>query len=94
MFRFDLPSIKTGMLAAALGAGFLGGCSGRDADSAERVAEINAAADRAEKAAERAEAALAKLQNAKPPVAQYEPEAEDPNPQDAAAAEEPPVSEL
>lgn len=93
MFRSDLPLIKTGILAVALGAGLLSGCSGRDADSAERVAEINAAADRAEKAADRAEAAVAKLQNAKPPVPQYEPEAEDPNPHDA-PPEEPPVSEF
>lgn len=94
MFRLDPPLIKTGLLAAALGAGLLGGCSGRDADSAERVAEINAAAARAEKAAERAEAAVAKLQNAKSPVPQYEPEAEDPNPQEAPPAEEQPVNEL
>ena len=81
MPRLNPPLIKTAMLAAVLAAGLLGGCSGRDANSEERVAEINAAAARAEKAAERAEAAVAKLQGAKAPIPQYEPAAEDPSPE-------------
>lgn len=90
----NLSLTKAGLLVAALSVGLLGGCSGRDADSAERVAEINAATERAEKAAERAEAAVAKLQNARAPVPQYEPAAEDPSPQDAPPPDEQPPTEL
>jgi hypothetical protein len=58
---------KTGPLVAAVALGataLLGGCSGRDVAGAEKLAAINAAADRAEKAAVRAEAAATKIEKA------------------------------
>ncbi len=87
----DLPLAKTGLLALILGAGLLAGCSGRDTDSAERLAEINAAAARAEKAAERAEAAVAKLEKASPARIEYEPQAEEPKPDDPTPPEDQPA---
>ena len=82
------------MLAVAVAAGLLTGCDGRDAESAERIAEMNAAAVRAEKAAERAEAAVAKLQNAATANPHYEPEAAEPSPSDPSPPEDQPINEL
>ena len=82
---------KTGLLM--LGICLLSGCSGRDPDSAEHLAEINAAAARAEKAAERAEAAVAKLQQAGAPVPEIEPEVEEPSPEDVPVQEDQPVNQ-
>lgn len=87
----DFPFAKTGLLALFLGASLIAGCSGRDADSAERLAEINAAAARAEKAAERAEAALAKIEKVSPARTEYEPQAEDPKPDDPTPPEDQPA---
>ncbi len=76
---------KTGPLAAALAAALLAGCSGRDEDSAERLAEINAAAARAEQAAQRAEAAVAKLEKSdQGPVEEVEPNVDEPSDDGAA----------
>ncbi|MFN3517176.1 MAG: hypothetical protein ACK4YM_08465 [Novosphingobium sp.] len=56
----------------------LAGCSGRDPAPAENIAEIEAAAQRAEKAAERAEAAARRASNAPAaPVVEVEPEVVD-----------------
>lgn len=85
---------KAGLLATSLGASLLAGCSGRDEDSAERIAEINAAAARAENAAKRAESAVAKMHKAAAPIPEIEPEPEEPSPEDAPPADEPPPSEL
>lgn len=86
---------KTGPLAVALAATLLAGCSGRDADSAERLAEINAAADRAEQAALRAEAAVAKLEKFKQgPVEVVEPTVDEPSGDFAAAPDEAAPPEL
>lgn len=87
---------KTGPMAAvaALAAvALLGGCSGRDSAGAEKLAAMNAAADRAEKAAVRAETAAAKIDKAAQPTvieADVEPteDAEDA----AVAAENEPLS--
>lgn len=94
MLRLNLPFPRTGMLAVAVAAGLLTGCAGRDAESAERIAEMNAAAVRAEKAAERAEAAVAKLQNAATANPHYEPEAAEPSPLDPSPPEDQPINEL
>lgn len=57
MIRSTLHIPRHAIAAALLLGTALGGCSGSDAKQAERLAEINAAALRAEKAADRAEAA-------------------------------------
>lgn len=79
--------IKSGCVVVL--AALLAGCSGRDADSAERLAEINAAALRAEKAADRAEAAAKKIEQAgQPMVVDADPDAtEDATDADEAAIE-------
>jgi len=70
------PSAGAGLAAVALAAAVLGGCSGRDASGAEKIAEINAAADRAEKAATRAEEAAAKIEKLnQPTVIEVDPDA-------------------
>lgn len=89
------PVTKAGRLAAALLLGsalMLGGC-GRDTDGAEKLAEINAATLRAEKAAERAEAAAAKVEKAgQPQVIEADPEATEDAEDAAIAAENEPLS--
>ena len=52
---------------AAAAALLLGGCSGRDADTAEKLGAVNAAAARAEAAADRAEKAAQMAANAGAP---------------------------
>lgn len=89
----NFPFPKTGLLAGALCACLLGGCSDRNANSAERLAEINAAADRAEKAADRAEAAVAQLQKAGAPIPEIEPEVEEPSPEEAPPPEDQPANQ-
>jgi len=85
----NITLAKTGPLAAALAAALLAGCSGRDTDSAERLAEINAAAARAEQAAERAEAAAAKVEKGgQGPVEEVEPAVEEPGGDEPAAADD------
>lgn len=82
--------------AVALAAtALLGGCSGRDTEGAEKLASINAAADRAEKAAVRAEAAAAKLEKlAEPTVIDADAEAtEDAEDASLAKDDEPPPIE-
>lgn len=70
----------------------LGGCSGRDTASSEQLAEINAAAARAEKAAERAEAAAAKASKAgQATVVDAVPETNDMTEEGAIAAQNEPV---
>lgn len=79
------PMVSSAALIAVL---LLGGCSGRDAAGAEKLAAVNAAADRAEKAAVRAEAAAAKIEKAgQPTVIEADPDATE-DAQDAAVAEE------
>lgn len=92
---------KAAKLAAAVLLGsavMLGGCSGRDTVTAERLAQVTDAAMRAEKAADRAEAAANKVAKADQPiVVEADPdETGDPNdapdtavidPDDQAAAE-------
>ncbi|MBA4160523.1 MAG: hypothetical protein C0515_00215 [Novosphingobium sp.] len=65
----------------------LSACSGRDTDTAEKVAAAQQAATRAEQAAERAEQAAAKLNAGQPTVVDAEPEP-DPEPQDPAAGDQ------
>jgi len=71
--------VRAGPIAASLLLGsalLLGGCSGRDTSAAEKVAQINAAAERAEKAALRAEAAAAKIEKLnQPTVIEADPDA-------------------
>lgn len=71
------------LLGAAMA---LGACSGPDAKEAERIAEMNAAVQRAEKAAERAEAAAKAAGANSAPVFAEEPEPVEPA-ADAAPAE-------
>ncbi len=87
----NFPFTRTGLLAGIVYVCLLGGCSDRNANSAERLAEINAAADRAEKAADRAEAAVAQLQKAGAPIPEIEPEVEEPSPDDAPPPEDQPA---
>lgn len=54
-------SRKPVTIAATTLALLLAGCSGRDADMAEKLARAEAAADRAEEAAKRAEAAVKRM---------------------------------
>ena len=82
----NFPFSRTGLLAGALCACLLGGCSDRDANSAERLAEINAAADRAE-------AAVAQFQKAGAPIPETEPEVEEPSPEEAPPPEEQPTNQ-
>jgi hypothetical protein len=63
------------LLGTAIVVLMLGGCSGRDAEGSEKLAAINAATARAEKAAERAETALAKIEKAT--LAEADPDATD-----------------
>ncbi len=81
------------LAAAALAAlALLGGCSGRDTAGAEKLAGINAAADRAEKAAVRAEIAAAKVEKAnQPTVIEADAEATDDAEDAAVAAENEPL---
>jgi NAD(P)-dependent dehydrogenase (short-subunit alcohol dehydrogenase family) len=86
---------KAGRITAALlgGALLLGGCSGRDAEAAEQLAEMNVVAARAEKAAERAEAALAKIEKAgQPQVVEADPDSTEDAEDAAIAAENEPLS--
>lgn len=72
------PRAGAGLVMLTLAAALLAGCSGRDTDSAEKIAQINAATQRAEKAAERAEAAAAQAaKGAAPTVIEMEPESPD-----------------
>ncbi len=71
---------KAALAASCLGMSLLAGCSGRDTASAERLAEMNAAASRAEAAADRAEKAAAKLSAAPSPAPTFTEDAEDPAP--------------
>ncbi|GEM_PF-1900185 len=64
----------------------LSACSGRDTDTAEKVAAAQQAAKRAEQAAERAEKAAAKLNGEQPAVVDAEPEP-DPEPLDPSAGD-------
>lgn len=87
---------KAGPLVAAAAlavTALLGGCSGRDTAEAEKLAAINAAADRAEKAAVRAETAAAKLDKAgQPTVIEADPDATEDAEDAALAAENEPAS--
>ena len=58
--RVPIPK-KSLVLAASALALVLAGCSGRDSNEAEKIARVEAAADRAEDAAKRAEAAARQL---------------------------------
>lgn len=70
------PRVGAGFAAVALVAAMLGGCSDRDASGAEKIAAINAAAERAEKAATRAEEAAAKIEKLnQPTVIEVDPDA-------------------
>jgi len=91
--RSNLSLAKTGPLVAALSAVMLAGCSGRDTENAERVAEITANAARAEQAALRAEAAVAKMRGAQPPIAEAEPGVEEPSEDNLSAVEDGPPPE-
>ncbi|HEX4848093.1 MAG TPA: hypothetical protein VFV30_08110 [Novosphingobium sp.] len=72
----------------AVAAVLLAGCSGRDSESAEKVAAINAASARAEAAAKRAEEAAAKIEKATAPtVIEVDPDATE-DAEDAAIAEQ------
>lgn len=72
------PRAGAGLAALICSALLLSACSGRDAASAEKVAQINAAAQRAEKAAERAEAAAAQVaKGTAPTVIEVDPNEED-----------------
>ncbi len=97
MSRANILFRKPGPLAAAatalLATALLGGCSGRDVAGAEKLAAINAAAERAEKAAVRAEAAAAKIEKAnQPTVIEADPEATEDAEDAALAAENEPAS--
>jgi hypothetical protein len=89
------PFLKAGRLATTLLLGsalLLGGC-GRDTDGAEKLAEMNAAALRAEKAAERAEAAASKAEKAsQPQVIEADPDATEDAEDAAVAAQNEPLS--
>ena len=69
---------KAALAVGCLGMSLLAGCSGRDTVSAERLAEMNAAAARAEAAADRAEKAVAKIGAAPSPAPTFTEEAEEP----------------
>ena len=77
--------------AALVATALLGGCSGRDTAGSEKLAGINAAAERAEKAALRAEAAAEKVEKAtQPTVIEADPDATDDADDAALAAENEP----
>jgi hypothetical protein len=94
--RTNILFPKAGPMAAAVAlvaTALLGGCSGRDVAGAEKLAAINAAAERAEKAAVRAEAAAAKLDKAgEPTVVEADPDATEDADDAALAAENEPAS--
>ncbi len=96
MSRANILFPKSGPMAAAaalIATALLGGCSGRDTDGAEKLAAINAAAERAEKAAVRAEVAAAKLEKVgQPTVVEADPDATEDAEDAALAAENEPAS--
>jgi hypothetical protein len=96
VIRANILSSKAGPSAAAIAlvaTALLGGCSGRDTAGAEKLAEINAAAQRAENAAVRAEKAAEKLEKAgQPTVIEADPDATEDAEDAALATEEEPAS--
>ncbi len=90
MTRSKSVGIKAGFLLLSTAMTLvLGGCSGRDIETAEKIATANAAADRAELAATRAEKAASTVERANAPVVvEGDPEAtEDAEDADKAEAE-------
>lgn len=96
MSRVNIHFSKPGPMAAASAlvvAVLLGGCSGRDTAGAEKLAAINAAAQRAENAAVRAEKAAEKIEKAgQPTVVEADPDATEDAEDAALAAENEPAS--
>lgn len=96
MSRSNILFPKPGPVVAAatlMALALLGGCSGRDTAGAEKLAAVNSAADRAEKAAVRAEAAAAKVEKAnQPTVIEADPDSTEDADDAALAAENEPAS--
>ena len=96
MSRANILFPKAGPMAAAaalVATALLGGCSSRDTAGAEKLAAVNAAADRAEKAAVRAEAAAAKIEKAgQSTVIEADPDSTEDAEDAALAAENEPAS--